>query len=361
MAGVIAFAWPSPAPASDIAQLTQRCDAGDRPACASAGLMLSDPAQPGFDIFLSLRFLQQACLAREAAACGRLSLIYAEGSDDVEADWSMAGNFAQQACVKQDRTGCEVAEVIYSDPASPEFDAEKSLRYRRVNCDFGRWTSCLDLARIFYNLEDVLPAEQVAQKACGNGAAERKTACDFASTLRQRREQNERAIAQQRQAAAARMQATERASEIVRSFLAQGEYDSAIYTAIYHSKSADDAALALEATYRAGQMASIFKDNLYVLDYWFPTGQLNQIINAELSGRSRANDCGIFNCTNMPGASTGRWQAAGGGGTGYRPAASGGSSSSPRMKSSAEISQETRSRYRYAHCTMGGGNSNLCR
>lgn len=353
---------PAPARANDPGQAAQRCEAGDRAACTTAGLVLSDPAHAGFDIFLSLRYLQRGCQAQDPAACGRLALIYLEGSDDVEVDRAMAGDFAQRACARQDPTGCEVAETIYADAGSPQFDAEKALRYRRVNCDRDRWVSCLDLARIYYNLEDHLPAEQVATKACGPGGAEREAACGFAATLRQRREQHERALEQQRQALAARAQARERASQTVRTYLERRDYDGAVYAAIYHSRSTDDAAMALEATLRAGAIGSLFKDHLYVLDYWFPSGPLNQAVNAEIRARSRASDCGIFNCTNMPGASTRRWQQAGGSqSSGYRSTGTGYTPSQPRMKSSAEIQRETRARYRHVHCTMGGvTNSRVC-
>ena len=53
---------------TDLRTLTQRCDGGDRAACSRAGLLLSDPDRPEFDIFLSLRFLQQGCQAQDAAA-----------------------------------------------------------------------------------------------------------------------------------------------------------------------------------------------------------------------------------------------------------------------------------------------------
>ncbi len=347
---------------STLSQAQRDCDAGDTQACTSVGLILSDPDGDGQDVFLSLRYLQRGCRAKDATACGRLALIYFDGAGDVAADRATAGRFAMDACAVQDRTGCEVAEAIFADAASDRFDAEKALRYRRANCDFGTWRSCEDLARIYYNLEEFAPAEQVATKACDPTQAERKSVCAFARGLRDRRIRLEQAIAQQQAQQRQRLAERERASAVVQSYIRQGQYDSAVYAAIYHSRSLDDATAALEATLRAGAIGSLYKDHLYVLDYWFPTGPLNRAVNAEIARRSSPDDCGIYNCTNMPGASTRRWAAMGGGRnvSTSRPSSSP-SSMQPRMKSAADISRETRNRYRTAHCTMNNNaNRYLC-
>ena len=237
----------------------------------------------------------------------------------------------------------------------------KPLRYRRVNCDLGGWRSCEDLARIYYNLGEFAPAEQVAAKACDPAHSEQRSVCEFAASLRQRRQEIEQALDERHEAQRRRLAERERTSQVVQSFLGQGKYDSAIYAAIYHSRQLADARTALEATLQAGALGSVYKDHLYVLDYWFPSGRLNAAVNAEIERRSRGDDCGIYNCTNMPGASSRRW-AAGAGRTAASRSSSSASSFQPaRMKSAAEISRETRNRYRTAHCTMNNNaNRYLC-
>ena len=206
-----------------------------------------------------------------------------------------------------------------------------------------------------------MPAEQVAAKACDPGQAAHQSICEFASSLRKRRQETERALVNRQEAQRRRQAERERASEVVRSFLVQGKYDSAIYAAIYHSRQLGDARAALEATLQAGALGSVYKDHLYVLDHWFPSGRLNAAVNGEIARRGRGNDCGIYNCTNMPGASSRRW-AAGVGRTATSRSSSPASSFKPtRVKSAAEISRETRNRYRAAHCTMkNNANRYLC-
>lgn len=344
--------------ASSLQQLESACQSGDTASCTRTGLIYSDPADERYDPFFSLRYLQDGCSANDFIACGRLSLIYLEGTEDIDADHARSGKFAFQACAGQDRIGCEVAEAIFADASSPQFDAEKALRYRRVNCDYGKIASCAALARIYYNIEDFVPAEQIAARACTSDSRN-SDICSFANALKQRRLKIEQAMAEQRrQQVAARDQKT----AVVRSFLSQGNYDSAIYAAIYNSRTTADAQLALEATLRAGALGSLYKDHLYVLDYWFPTGTLNRAVNAEIAKRAHGDDCGIYNCTNMPGASARRWNAQNGAaGSASRYRSSGSSSAQPRVKSAAEIARDTRSKYRSAHCTMNNNaNRYLC-
>lgn len=341
------------------------CDAGDKAACRTAGLMLSDPQSANFDMFTSLRYLQNACLAMDGAACGRLALIYFEGKGDVDKDLSAAANFSQTACNENDRDGCDVAEAIFAESSSPFFDAIRALRYRKINCDFGRWQSCMQHARILHNIGDYRNAEQIAANACNTGGTERQESCDFATALKSRRIKMEQAAAQERasqQAAAQTARDNKRA--VLDSFLRDRDYDGAIYAAIYNSRTVADAEYALKATVSAGAIGGVYIDSLHVLDYWIPSGNLNRIVNAEIARRSSGNDCGIFNCTNMPGASAKRWSAANGNrsASNYRPrsaSSSGGSGQS--VLSTSDAQRQTREKYRSAHCTMNNNaNRNVC-
>lgn len=345
------------APASSLRQDIIACDAGDTAGCLRAGLIYSDPGSADYDSFTSLRFLQKACFAKDGAGCGRLALIYFDGEGDVERDWSAAAKFSQDACSKNDRDGCDVAEAIFADSTSPFFDAARALRFRKVNCDYGRWESCSQLARIFYNLGDDRNAEQIAAHACGSPgptSPQRGDICDLASALSSRRIKLEQAEAQER----ARQQAAQQAElanrrGMVDLFLRDGDYDGAIYAAIYHARTVADAEYALTAAVNGGAISGVFLEHLYILDSWIPSGNLNRIVNTEIARRSQGSDCGIYNCTNTPGASSARWAAANGGrsSSGYRAP----SSSAPEVKyglSSAEARQQTREKYRSAHCTM---------
>lgn len=350
-----------------------QCNSGRAQSCSAAGLALSDPQSADYDVWISLRYLQKACLAMDGAACGRLALIYFDGEGDVDEDWDAASNFSQKACAKSDRDGCDVAEAIFADPGSSYFDAEKALRYRVTNCRFGRWQSCEQHARILYNLGDNRNAEQIADHACSSSQSastdtSAQSICDLASTLKSNRIRMEQAAAAQAARAQAERQAAQRADAankraVVDSFLAERNYDTAIYAAIYNSRTVDDARHALIATINAGAIGSVYIDNLHVLDYWIPGGSLNQAVNAEIARRSRgSSNCGIYNCTNTPGASSARWAAQNGNRSTYRPPSSSSSGSSgPTGLSSADARAQTRQKYRSAHCTMNNNaNRYLC-
>lgn len=346
-----AFAVP-PAVAQgsgDPAASMARCDSGDKAACLAAGLALSDVENPAYDAFLSLRFLQQACAAGEAAACGRLALIFYGGEGDVERDLPSAGNFAMRACAGQDRDGCEVAEAVFAAPGSPQFDAEKALRYRRANCTYGNRQSCIDLARILYSMDDRLPAEQIALSACIPGDPASAEVCTFGNRLQALRRKAE---AEREAALQASRNAQAREQAVFDQYMGRRDYDGALYYSLYHLRSKRHAEEAIMAASRAGALSSIFEDHFYVLEYWFPSGPVAQIAASQIAKKRQSNDCGIWNCTNTPGASSRRWQAQGGG-SGSRAASAGRSSSfTPvRVPSSADIARQTRDRYRSYNCT----------
>ena len=358
----LAFLTPTLAtaqPSAGLAQAIASCERGEQSACRDAGMMLSDVEHPSYDAFLSLRFLQTACAANDFPACGRLALIFYAGEGDVERDLASAGNFASHACSGQDRDGCEVAEAVFADGASPQFDAGKALRYRRTNCNFGNRKSCIDLARIYYTLDDYLPAEQVALAACRPADPASAEICTFGKTLQDRRHKIE---AQQRAARQAAQNASAHKQAVFDSFMAERNYDSALYYALYHSRSAAQAETATLAAAQAGAISTIFDDHFYVLEYWFPSGPVAQIAASEIAKRRRSNDCGIYNCSNTPGASTRRWQAQNGGSSARPAARSSGSYQPAGAQSSTDIHKQVRDKYRQNHC--GGGrdpNSPVCR
>lgn len=335
---------------SPLPAIISACDAGDRSACLAAGLALSDVEHQSYDAFLSLRFLQQACAANEAAACGRLALIFYAGEGDVERDLPSAGNFAQRACAGQDRDGCEVAEAVFAEPGSPQFDAEKALRYRRVNCTQGNRASCIDLARILYSMDDRLPAEQIALNACVPGDPASAQVCAFGNRLQSMRRKAE---AEREAAIQAARNAQAREQAVFDQYMGERDYDGALYYSLYHLRSKRHAQEAVLAASQAGALSSIFEDHFYVLEYWFPSGPVAQIAAAQIARKRQSNDCGIWNCTNTPGASSRRWQAQrGSSGSTYR--ASGSSYSPPPSSSgtsSAEIAKQTRDKYRSYNCT----------
>lgn len=340
---------------ANVQQAITSCDQGDTDSCAAAGMMLSDVESPVYDAFLSLRFLQLACTANQAAACGRLALIFYAGEGDVERDLASAANFATRACSDQDRDGCDVAEAIFTDSNSPQFDVAKALRYRRVNCNYGSRTSCIDLARIYYSLNDYLSAEQIALAACKPADTASREICTFGRQLQDRRRTIEAQQQAQRQAKQqAALDARAKKEAIFNNLLAQRDYDGALYYSLYHTGSVEQAEAATLAAARAGALQTIADDHFYVLDFWFRSGPVADIAAAQIARLQRANDCGIFNCSNTPGASSRRWAAQNGrSGTNassrsspsYRP-----SSQPSSQPSSADISRQVRDKYRQYHC-----------
>ncbi|KPM18276.1 beta-lactamase [Citromicrobium sp. WPS32] len=351
----IALAVSAPTPtlaqtAGTLQQSIASCDRGDQAACLAAGLALSDVENRAYDPFLALRFLQQACAANQTAACGRLALIFFAGEGDVERDLPSAGNFATRACAGNDRDGCEVAEAVFAEPGSPQFDAEKALRYRRANCTFGNRRSCIDLARILYAMDDALPAEQIALAACVPGDPASAQVCAFGQRLQSLRRKAEAAREAAIQAA---RNAQAREQAVFEQYMGRRDYDGALYYSLYHLRSKSHAETAIMAAARAGALSTIFRDHFYVLEYWFPSGPVAQIAASQIAASqiAQANDCGIWNCTNTPGASSARWRAAGGS-SGSSYSRSSGSSFQPvRTPSSAEIARQTRDKYRSYNCT----------
>ncbi|MEL7707686.1 sel1 repeat family protein [Citromicrobium bathyomarinum] len=349
----IALATSAPTPtlaqtAGTLQQSIASCDRGDQAACLAAGLALSDVENRAYDPFLALRFLQQACAANQTAACGRLALIFFAGEGDVERDLPSAGNFATRACAGNDRDGCEVAEAVFAEPGSPQFDAEKALRYRRANCTFGNRRSCIDLARILYAMDDALPAEQIALAACVPGDPASAQVCAFGQRLQSLRRKAEAAREAAIQAA---RNAQARELAVFDQYMGRRDYDGALYYSLYHLRSKRHAETAIMAAARAGALSTIFRDHFYVLEYWFPSGPVAQIAASQIAQIRQANDCGIWNCTNTPGASSARWRAAGGS-SGSSYSRSSGSSFQPvRTPSSAEIAKQTRDKYRSYNCT----------
>ena len=349
----IALATSTPTPtlaqtAGTLQQSIASCDRGDQAACLAAGLALSDVENRAYDPFLALRFLQQACAANQTAACGRLALIFFAGEGDVERDLPSAGNFAIRACAGNDRDGCEVAEAVFAEPGSAQFDAEKALRYRRANCTFGNRRSCIDLARILYAMDDALPAEQIALAACVPGDPASAQVCAFGQRLQSLRRKAEAAREAAIQAA---RNAQAREQAVFDQYMGRRDYDGALYYSLYHLRSKSHAETAIMAAARAGALSTIFRDHFYVLEYWFPSGPVAQIAASQIAQIRQANDCGIWNCTNTPGASEARWRAAGGGRASSSYSGSGSSYTPSPMPSSASIAKQARDKYRSYNCT----------
>lgn len=332
---------------SDLPSRIAACGAGDPSACRAVGMTLSDPNDPAYDAFMSLRFLQQACAADETAACGRLALIFFAGEGDVERDLASAANFATRACAGQDRDGCEVAEAVFTNGDSPQFDVAKAMRYRRINCDFGNRRSCIDLAHIYYTLNEYLPAEQVALGACKPADPESREVCAFGRQLQDRRRKIEAQQQMQRQAA---LDARAQKEAIFNSLMGQRDYDKALYYALYHSRSVPQAEAATLAAARAGALQSIPDDHFHVLEFWFRSGPVANIAASQIASRKRSDDCGIFNCSNTPGASSRRWEAQNGR-AGMGPSSRSYTPSLPAyVPSSADVRQQVRNQYRQYHC-----------
>ena len=214
--------------------------------------------------------------------------------------------------------------------------------------EFGNRRSCIDLARILYAMDDALPAEQIALAACVPGDPASAQVCAFGQRLQSLRRKAEAAREAAIQAA---RNAQAREQAVFEQYMGRRDYDGALYYSLYHLRSKSHAETAIMAAARAGALSTIFRDHFYVLEYWFPSGPVAQIAASQIAQIGQANDCGIWNCTNTPGASSARWRAAGGS-SGSSYSRSSGSSFQPvRTPSSAEIAKQTRDKYRSYNCT----------
>lgn len=200
---------------------------------------------------------------------------------------------------------------------------------------------------ILYSMDNRLPAEQITLHACRPDDPASAEICAFGQRLQSLRHKAE---AEQRAAVQAARDASAQRQAVFDQYMTRGDYDGALYYALYHLRSERHAETATMAASRAGALSSIFEDHFHVLEYWFPSGPVAQIAAREIAKKRRSNDCGIWNCTNMPGASTRRWQAQRGpSGASYT---SGATSFQPvRVPSSADIAKQTRDRYRSYNCT----------
>ena len=149
---------------------------------------------------------------------------------------------------------------------------------------------------------------------------------------------------------------------IINSALSQGQYGQAVYAAIHQLRSQAHLEQAVMAASRTGAMGQVNTNDLYVIASWFSSGPVRSAANAEMSARGTGLEGTFGEGTNTAGAASARWQEAYGS-TLPSPSSSSSSPSAIAVPSAAQISAQTREKYRYAHCTMAGSNAsaNVCR
>ncbi|MBY9067276.1 sel1 repeat family protein [Hyphomonas sp. WL0036] len=267
-----------------------------------------------------------------------------EGKYPSMIDAANAGWFAERACDKyHDVMGCDVAARTYANPDAPTFDAQKGLLYSMIRCDEqNSGGDCRNVAGVYLAIEEYDIGATYLRRACEKGHTE---SCGRATEW----ETYNREMAEY----TAKMASL---NAMVDTPLAQGRYGDAVSAAINSTGSRDLAQKAILATKAAGRMGEVSTNDLYAAALWFNSGPVRAAADAELSARGTGLEGTFGTGTNEPGMADARWNALYGS-SAPRYASSSPSSSLPPMKSAAQISAETKQKYRWAHCTMRGSNT----
>lgn len=259
--------------------------------------------------------------------------------DKKEAAW-----FGEFTCRKyNDSLGCHTAENYFADPSSPGFDAEKGLLYSKLSCDtYSSSVSCYNVGSIYWQIEERNLTSQYLQKACDLGYAK---SCQYAKDWR---EYAQKLTAYEEQKA--------KNDALINGALSQGQYGQAVSAAIHQLRSQEYVEKAVLATSSAGAMGQVNTNDLYVIASWFSSGPVRGAADSEMSARGTGLEGTFGEGTNTAGAADARWKAAYGGNM-PSPSSSASTPSIKPMPSAAEISAQTREKYRYAHCVMSGSNT----
>jgi hypothetical protein len=89
----------------DAADCTERCDDGDAPSCAIAGLMYRDGRGASTDAAKAWTLLRKACAGGDALGCAELSVLHLE-DDGLRRDVGQAAELAHVACDSGAANGC---------------------------------------------------------------------------------------------------------------------------------------------------------------------------------------------------------------------------------------------------------------
>jgi TPR repeat protein len=311
--------------------------------------------QFGFrDIGRGLDMMEEGCEAGNIPACKDGAAIAYDGragEHPGHVDFSRAGPMAELVCADAyDRLYCQMAEAIYGNPESPTFDAQRGIYYNQLNCNQGVAPSCGNVGYIYMMLEEYELAAQAYTRACRGG---QQNHCEYGQYL------TNWIRTQAAELAAYHAQQQQRNSDID-GLIRAGRYADAVNRAVHEYRSTDLASRAVLAANNAGAMSTLNTQDLYVLAYWFPSGQVASFVNSQLSARGTGLEGTFGGDTNAAGAAAARYQQQYGSRAPSYTTNSGPTPSSSPVLSSAQASQQTRDRYRAAWCQGSNQNRNVC-
>jgi tetratricopeptide (TPR) repeat protein len=359
-----------------VAQAAEACRNGSQRDCIRAGdaYLLGKEGVPK-DPALALPLLSKACEGGEMVSCANVGVAYETG-DGVATDLPKSGEYYARACDGGVvLAGCgnlgrfyDLGEVYeLAEPAYGKVCALPNQRY------------CQLQGQVLFRLGRVAEALPLFEGAC---AADVLGACAFAGYIHAGRENWDTASVRYTKACrlgetgqcayASRLAAdierrrewhAQRAAERAEAskLIASGNIAAAADYAVYQLRSAPLAGEVVQTAMSRRAMGAINTQTLYVLASWFRSGPVSAAVNAQLRARGTGLEGTFGTGTNAPGAAEARWRAANGGSAsaygGYRPAASSVPSPAP-MGSSLSAAEQTRRKYRTAHCEMRGSNRN---
>ncbi|MBY9068350.1 sel1 repeat family protein [Hyphomonas sp. WL0036] len=318
------------------------CDRGLSTPCSDAALRLFTGDGVPKNVELALPVYAKACDLQDALACAILATEYLDGDQGTEINAEQAVIYGKKGCALGQPDSCRVVEAAYMLPDYSTFEPKAGLEYALANCTDGSKESCVNLGIVYTQIEEYDLAAENFDKACGMN---HQDACDSSKILKQWRQE----VAEY-EAYLARL-AEQKAA--INGLIASSGHDAAMNAALNDYGSTE---LAQYVASAAGSYSGFSTSNLYVLSYWFPGQAIGEAANRELASRGTGLEGQFGEGTNTAGAAEARYRAAYGSSPPSYSSPASSASSAPPMKSAAQISAETRDRYRWAHCTMSGSN-----
>ncbi|MEZ5937356.1 MAG: tetratricopeptide repeat protein [Hyphomonadaceae bacterium] len=331
-----------------VALIERACGMGHVDSCNSALWYRSNDKSEAKDLTKAIEVSKAGCLAGVEQPC--FWGLYAawdgsKGKYPSLINKANAGWFGEEACNRyHDVMGCDVAARVYANPDEPTFDAKKGLTYSMIRCDEqNSGGDCRNVGWTYIDIEEYDIGVTYLRRACEKGHGEScKPATEWETYIREKAEYE------------AKMASL---NAMVNTPLSQGRYGEAVSAAINSAGSKDLAQKAILATQSAGRMRDISTNDLYAAALWFPSGPVRAAADAELSARGTGLEGTFGTGTNSPGMADARWRQLYGGSAPTYSSSSGSSFRPAPMKSATQISEETKQKYRWAHCTMSGSNT----
>lgn len=328
--------------------MEQACAMGHVDGCSKAIGYRMAQNYPTYNLQQAVVTAKKGCNANVRSTCvwgARWSTDGDQGKYPSLINADNAAWFSERGCGLGDQESCIYAERVFSDPQSPLFDAQKSMIYTTTNCHNNSAVSCNNASVIFLQIEDYPEAIGYMKKACEQG---HQSSCSLLP-------QWEKYLADLTAYQQYQQQLTQQTATIDQ-LINNKQFGNAVATAIDYRSST----LAEKATLAAARnngMNQISTDNLYIVAFWFSSGEARAAADKEMAARGTGLEGTFGTGTNAAGMADARWKAQHGNnmpraGTSYNNPAS-----SKPVLNFTEASRQTREKYRHVHCTMNKNNA----